>query len=138
MDLNEARYAKLVASSWMDPAVRQRLLDNPAEALKEARLPIQDGVEVRFTEGEVDPGQSREELQRLLRARAGQQVEMTLPPIPPEFVAMLTTSPASAFPSSGLGSITQLAMIARDINVSTSVSVSVVTVAVVVTTVTLS
>lgn len=139
MELNEARYMCLVANSWMDPAARKKLMESPEEALKEARIPVQDGVTVRCTEGEIESDQIKAQLKSLLAAQAGQEVSLTVPPVPPEFVAHAAASGTSAFPSSGLGAITQLAMAsARDINTSVSVSVTVVAVAVVVTTVSLS
>lgn len=139
MELNEVRFAKLVATSWMDPEVRQRLMEKPGDALKQAGLPVQDGVSVRCREGELEADQMRAQLKSLLAARSGQEVELTVPPVPPEFMGEIASSGASAFPSSGLGAITQIAMAsARDINTSVSVSVTVVAVAVVVTTVSLS
>lgn len=139
MELNDARYAKLVARSWMDSSVRQQLMENPEQALKEAGVPIQDGVSVRCREGELQAAQSREQIRALMSATSGQVVELTVPPIPAEFAAAVASSGGSAFPSSGLGGITQLAVAsARDINTSVSVSVTVVAVAVVVTTVSLS
>jgi len=48
-------WPKVVARAWTDEEFRQRLLDNPAEALAEFNLPWLHQVEVKVVAGEAAP-----------------------------------------------------------------------------------
>src|SRR5829696_1640769 len=44
------KYGKIVAKAWSDPAFKQRLMENPAEVLKEEGVDVPAGIEVRVIE----------------------------------------------------------------------------------------
>jgi hypothetical protein len=44
------RWELLVADAWADPALKKRLLENPAAVLKERGISIPEGVQVKVVE----------------------------------------------------------------------------------------
>jgi Nitrile hydratase, alpha chain len=47
---NARRFGQLVARTWQDAALKQRLLESPAAVLAEAGIAVPSGVEVRVVE----------------------------------------------------------------------------------------
>ena len=41
-------YAQLIAKAWVDPSLKERLLNNPADVLKEHGVTLPEGVEAKF------------------------------------------------------------------------------------------
>ena len=52
MNVQEQQQAmgKIVAKAWADEAYKQRLINNPADVLKEEGLPVPDGITVKVVE----------------------------------------------------------------------------------------
>jgi Nitrile hydratase, alpha chain len=46
----QKKYNKIVAKSWLDPAFKRRLIDNPAKVLKEEGIDVPEGIEVKVLE----------------------------------------------------------------------------------------
>jgi len=44
------KYGKIVAKAWSDPAFKQRLMENPAEVLREEGIDVPEGIEVKVIE----------------------------------------------------------------------------------------
>jgi len=46
----ELKWELLVADAWADPALKKRLLENPAVVLKERGITVPEGVQVKVVE----------------------------------------------------------------------------------------
>jgi len=44
------KYGKIVAKAWLDPAFKQRLMENPTEVIEEEGIDVPEGIEVRVIE----------------------------------------------------------------------------------------
>ena len=52
MNVQEQQQAmgKIIAKSWADDAYKQRLINNPADVLKEEGVPVPDGITIKVVE----------------------------------------------------------------------------------------